>query len=437
MSGSYSLPLVALSLVVAIVASYTALELAARVSQSQGKSAWAWLIGGAVSMGTGIWSTHFIGMLAFRLPVTVAYDAALTALSLAIAIAASGVALFTLRRPAPTLKNIAVAAILMGAGISAMHYTGMHAMRMSPAIEYRPSLLIVSIAVAMAAAFIAVRTAFRVRDGTFGSMLMAKLGGAATLALGIGGMHYIGMAAANFAPGSVSLVLMDADGGMKSAGMAMSVGVASIGVLAITLIVSALDAHIAARTARLADSLQTANRRLSDLALYDSLTGLPNRVLLDDRLQKAVSQAERSRNSFALMFVDLDRFKPVNDSFGHGVGDDLLKVVAQRLADCVRKADTVARTGGDEFVVVLDPIGDAEDAAMVARKILDELSRPFFVGGHEVNISASIGIGVYPKDGEDPGTLKANADAAMYEAKRSGRNEFRFFVPTMTTAALP
>lgn len=114
-----------------------------------------------------------------------------------------------------------------------------------------------------------------------------------------------------------------------------------------------------------------------NLALYDSLTGLPNRMLLDDRMAQAASCAERGRKSFALMFVDLDRFKPVNDSFGHRVGDELLKAVAQRLAGCVRKSDTVARTGGDEFVVVLSEIGDPKDAATVSGKILLELSRPF------------------------------------------------------------
>ena len=135
------------------------------------------------------------------------------------------------------------------------------------------------------------------------------------------------------------------------------------------------------------------------------------------------------------MFVDLDHFKPVNDSFGHGVGDELLKAVAQRLTGCIRKADTVARAGGDEFVVVLSEIGDPKDAAMIGGKILDELSRPFFIGPHEVDISCSIGISVYPNDGKDVNALKANADVAMYHAKRNGRNNYRFFVPEMCAAA--
>jgi diguanylate cyclase (GGDEF)-like protein len=134
------------------------------------------------------------------------------------------------------------------------------------------------------------------------------------------------------------------------------------------------------------------------------------------------------------MFVDLDRFKPVNDSFGHGVGDELLKVVAQRLAGCVRKADTVARVGGDEFVVVLSEIAAPQDAALVADKVLEQISQPFFIDRYEVDISCSIGISVYPGDARDINVLKANADVAMYHAKRDGRDKHLFFVPGMRAA---
>jgi len=134
------------------------------------------------------------------------------------------------------------------------------------------------------------------------------------------------------------------------------------------------------------------------------------------------------------MFVDLDRFKPVNDRFGHRVGDELLKTVAKRLTDCVRKGDTVARTGGDEFIIVLGEISSVNDVAVVSKKVLDELSRPVLVSRHELHISCSIGISLYPNDGTDMNTLIMNADMAMYHAKNSGRNSFRFFIPEMSTA---
>jgi diguanylate cyclase len=249
-------------------------------------------------------------------------------------------------------------------------------------------------------------------------------------------MHYTGMAAAQFAPDSICLAA-DSTGGMTNAALALTIGITTICIMAVTLGLSALDAYFAAHTAKLADSLQAANEQLRDLALYDSLTGLPNRMLLDDRMTQAASSAERGGKSFALMFVDLDRFKPVNDSYGHGVGDGLLKAVAQRLASCVRKADTVARIGGDEFVVLLSEIGDPKNAAMISGKILDELSRPFFIDRHELNISGSIGISIYPRDGKDVSMLKANADVAMYQAKRNGRNSYCFFTPEMGTVAPP
>lgn len=428
MVGEYDLKLVALSVVVAIIASCTALELAGRVSSARGRSAWLWLLGGAVSMGTGIWSMHFIGMLAFRLPIPMAYDFPITMLSMAIAVAVSGVALLVVKRPLLTRENITVGATLMGIGICAMHYTGMFAMRMSPPIQYDPVLFITSVIIAITASLAALWIAFRLRREYSFAGILAKLGSAVVMGSAIAGMHYTGMAAAQFAPDSICLAV-DSTAGMDSATLAVIIGITTLSIMLVTLGISALDAHHAAHTAKLADSLQVANEQLRNVALYDSLTGLPNRFLLRDRLDQAVSRAGRNGKSFALMFVDLDKFKPVNDSFGHRVGDMLLKAVAGRLEGCVRKDDTVARTGGDEFVVVLHQIGHADEAAMISNKILEALSRPFHVENHELDISCSIGIGVYPRDGEDLNTLMNNADAAMYSAKRTGRSKFQFFVP--------
>ncbi|PTU32840.1 diguanylate cyclase domain-containing protein [Stenotrophobium rhamnosiphilum] len=431
MTGFYNANLVALSLVVAIFASYTALELAGRVSHKQGRSSRIWLVCGAISMGTGVWSMHFVGMLAFHLPIALAYDVTLTALSMLIAIAASAAALYVVSRSVVTLRNLAGGATLMGIGIAAMHYLGMHAIRMSPPIEYKADLFIASIAIAIGASFAALWISFQLRDQSFGGAIFRKLGSAVLMGLAITGMHYTGMAAAEFAPGSICSV--GPSSSMTSSALAMLIGITTIVILTITLGVSALDAHFAAK---LTQALQTTNAQLSELALYDSLTGLPNRMLLDDRMGQAASSAERNGRSFALLFIDLDRFKPVNDSFGHAVGDALLKTVAQRLVSCVRAVDTVARIGGDEFVIVLSGIGEPKDAAMVSGKILDELSRPFFIESHEVDISGSIGISVYPQDAKDVKTLKAKADLAMYHAKQNGRNNYRFFAPGMSISNL-
>ncbi|HXF65573.1 MAG TPA: diguanylate cyclase [Burkholderiales bacterium] len=434
MTGTYDWRLVVLSWIVAAIASYTALDLAGRVGAKQGWVSRLWLLGGAFAMGTGIWAMHFIGMLAFSLPIPLAYDIGLNALSWAIAMAASGVALYVAGRPAMTARNLALGAAFMGAGISSMHYTGMAALRMSPPIEYDPRLFAASVAIAIAASLAALWIAFQLRGRRAGAAILAKLGSALVMGFAVVGMHYTGMAAASFAPGSVSLAA-DSTGGMGAGTLAFVVGLATISILAIALVISATDAHVAARTAQLAERLRQANEDLRNIALYDRLTGLPNRFLLEDRIDQARRRADRSGRPFAVMFVDLDRFKPVNDNFGHAIGDELLKAVAQRLLQCVRREDTVARVGGDEFVVVLTDLARASDAAQVGAKILEELAQPFLIGGYELDISCSIGISVYPEDGSDLETLMANADIAMYQAKKSGRNACLNYNAAMRAAA--
>ncbi|HYD56272.1 MAG TPA: EAL domain-containing protein, partial [Burkholderiales bacterium] len=169
--------------------------------------------------------------------------------------------------------------------------------------------------------------------------------------------------------------------------------------------------------------------RLAFLAQFDALTGLPNRALLADRFAQMIVQARRRASLLGVLFIDLDHFKLVNDSLGHAGGDALLKEVAARLQGCVRAGDTVARISGDEFAVLLADLARAEDAALVAQKILDRLAEPVAVAGKETFVSASIGIAAFPADGADAETLLRAADAAMYRAKQAGRNAYQFFTP--------
>ena len=177
--------------------------------------------------------------------------------------------------------------------------------------------------------------------------------------------------------------------------------------------------------------LEAANRQLRHLATHDSLTGLPNRVLLDDRLQQAIAHADRDMRSFAVLICDLDRFKLINDSLGHRAGDELLQEVARRLLTVVRTADTVARFGGDEFVLIGTSTGDAEDAAALAVRVMDVLQAPVRIAAIDIHTSPSIGIAMYPDDGVTMQALLAHADAAMYSAKQHGRGNFRRFTPGM------
>jgi len=162
--------------------------------------------------------------------------------------------------------------------------------------------------------------------------------------------------------------------------------------------------------------------RLHQLAMYDVLTGLPNRQLFDDRIHQALNRAKRYDTQLALLYLDLDKFKAANDTHGHEVGDKLLLEVARRLTVCFRESDTVARFGGDEFVILLDAVTSREAVTSVAAKVLDELAKPYNIETHHIELAASIGIAVYPFNGQDETSLLRHADAAMYQAKRSGGN---------------
>ncbi len=179
-----------------------------------------------------------------------------------------------------------------------------------------------------------------------------------------------------------------------------------------------------------------ATAQMSHMAEHDFLTGLPNRALLTDRLAQSIALARRHHRRVALMYLDLDHFKHINDSLGHGVGDLLLQSVAQRLLSCVRGTDTVSRHGGDEFVVLLGEVRTADDAALTADKLIKAVAEPHLIGGHRLHVSLSIGIAIFPEDGEDVVSLVMNADAAMYNTKRNGRNGYQRFTLDMNVRAV-
>jgi diguanylate cyclase (GGDEF)-like protein/PAS domain S-box-containing protein len=191
----------------------------------------------------------------------------------------------------------------------------------------------------------------------------------------------------------------------------------------------------ASKVARDISQRKEALERIEHLAHYDSLTGLPNRVLLADRMRVAIAQAARYSLRLALLFVDLDRFKLVNDSLGHEIGDKLLKVVAERMRSSVRDADTISRVGGDEFIVLLGQADTPEDAARVARKIIAALSQPYKIEEHELLLTASVGISIYPDSAKEAHSLMRNADASMYSAKEAGGNRYQYYSADLTSRA--
>jgi diguanylate cyclase (GGDEF)-like protein len=416
--SSYNEALVACSIIVAILASYTALNMAGRVASASGKSSLLWLVGGSFAMGFGIWSMHFIGMLAFRLPIALGYDVPLTLLSLLVAVGSSALALHLVCQPRLPWGRLVSGGTLMGLGIACMHYTGMEAMRMSPGIIYVPWVFVLSVVIAIIASVAALWLAFRLREEG-GRTTFTRIGASLVMGCAIIGMHYTGMAAAKF---PVNSFCGAANSGIDTKWLAVLVIIVSLAVFAIALIVSMLDV----RTSRLANSLDDANNELIKLALHDNLTRLPNRILLSDRLEQAICRSERRGSEFSVLFLDLDGFKAINDMHGHHTGDQVLKEVSRRLLEVRREEDTAARLGGDEFVLLMEP-GSPENSAALAHRLIEAIEQPYEVSGALLQISTSIGIAVYPHDGKTEHELLVNADAAMYHAKKNGRNGYCFF----------
>jgi diguanylate cyclase (GGDEF)-like protein len=209
---------------------------------------------------------------------------------------------------------------------------------------------------------------------------------------------------------------------------------------AFLILLSALLARMSWQLARSRASETEAKlnyaRRVEYLAYYDGLTALPNRSLFNKLLSQAISQAQRHHRQLAVAFIDLDRFKQINDTLGHEAGDELLKQVASRLKGCLRDGDTVARLGGDEFVVLLTELAEEKYAATVAQKIITMIANPFVLLGQEFRVTASIGISTYPTDGLDEQTLTKNADIAMYQAKEDGKNQFQFYSEALNANSL-
>ncbi|HVS25834.1 MAG TPA: diguanylate cyclase [Burkholderiales bacterium] len=714
MAGTYNTWLVILSIVVAVIASYVALDLASRIAASTGsKTARYWLAGGALSMGTGIWSMHFIGMLAFRLPIPMSYDIPITLLSLLIAVIVSGFALFTVSHGTLSMRRLLGAGLLMGIGIASMHYTGMAAMQMKPPIRYDSFLFSLSILIAMAASLAALWIAFQLRSETILSAFWKKAGSALVMGAAISGMHYTGMAAAIIAPNSICTVSPQ---DINNVWLAGAIGGFTFMFLTTTLLISVFDARLADRSAKLAETLRRANvvletrsaelsranallqqemqermqvenalreseeryrqlvelspdailiqsegrftfvnsacvkllgaatpdeligkpvldivhpdyletvvermrqireenrtvppleekmlrldgkavdvevtaspftykgkpgaqvvmrditrrkraeeeirstqtflssivdnipnmifvkdakdlkfvrlnkageqltgysekellgksdydffpkeqadfftgkdretlrigkhvfiveepiktkdgtkkilqtkkmpildengnpqyllgisediterkkaeEQLTYLAQYDSLTGLPNRNLFRDRLSLTMARAKRDGKMLALMFLDLDRFKEINDTLGHTIGDEVLQATAGLLRESLRDVDTIARLGGDEFTIILENITHEDQVTTVAEKIRKAFADSIVIQGREIFVTASIGITLYPRDAEDIDALLQTADIAMYRAKEEGRNTHEFYAHEMNAQA--
>lgn len=395
--SEYNHILVAVSFAVAIFASYTALNMAGRVAGSARSNARIWLMGGGFALGVGIWAMHFVGMLAMDHAMNMRFDPFLTGLSMLIAIGSSLFALWLVSAEKLRLRRLLPGALVMGLGISAMHYTGMAALQFASIIVWNSAWVALSIIIALLASCGALWLTFRLRhEGT--DVALRRAGAAVLMGIAIAGMHYAGMKAAHF-PQNWPMEHR----GVDSNWLAVLVSVVALTILGITLLVSLFDARLQARTVLLASSLAQANQELAQLALHDTLTRLPNRVLLEDRLEQAISKANREGTSFALLFMDLDGFKAVNDAYGHDIGDKLLVAVTHRLNQPLSGQFTLARIGGDEFVLLAE-VSAPDEAASLASALVHSIDAPFTIDPYELVVTLSVGIALYPLDGKRTGT---------------------------------
>ncbi|MBE7679640.1 EAL domain-containing protein [Paenibacillus sp. P13VS] len=547
--GTYNLELVVLSYIIAALASYAALDLAGRVSLAKGISRRVWLASGAMSMGLGIWSMHFVGMLAFVLPMHVSYSMDKVVLSVLLAVAASGIALHIAGRKSGNVRQIVAAGLLMTAGITSMHYVGMAAM--SVPISYEADIVLASVLIAAGASFAALWLMFYLSQHRTRFTWVYKLGSGLIMGLGITGMHYTGMSAAQFHQHSHAQMvnsMMQIEPGLLAylvaAGTFLTLGLTLFGIYInqrmsikdqrireneqwyqalyenhsdaiISVnnegIVKGLNAAVTRITGypeRLvihrsldeiskhidihwsSDELQSvdlsgasleqryytasmkgmdgqhldlsisvvpvliegtdvgshilikditeekqAQEMIRHQATHDPLTGLPNRRKLDEVLAETIAASEISNHAFAVMVMDIDRFKMINDSLGHSIGDVFLREVSDRILKAIRASDPkgmgnvmLARMGGDEFtLVVMNEQGNEERVTSLAEQIVEAIQLPYRLKENDFYVTASIGIAMYPEHGTEVDTLLKHADTAMYEVKKNGKNGFQFY----------
>ncbi|MFA1017663.1 putative bifunctional diguanylate cyclase/phosphodiesterase [Enterobacter sp. SAT-E-asb] len=416
--------LIAISYLVAFIASFVALDSAGKIPLSSRKAALFWRMAGGISLGIGIWSMHFIGMLSMQMPMMMSYDLWLTLASLGVAVVASATALnIAVAGKKRSLFRPIVATAILSAGVVSMHYTGMAALMLDGSIIWDRRIVGLSVVIAVVASGTALWLAFRLRDkGVFIERLLAAL----VMAAAICAMHYTGMSAAHYPEMSHTL-----PGGIGELGLSIWVSVTTLCLLGVMLIISLVDSH--RRTGRLTDNLRQLNRQLELQARFDALTGLANRHQMDIRMQDCLRSALLGNRQFAVIFLNVDHFKRVNDTWGHSVGDELLIAVAQRITARLTREMTLARLGGDAFILLVPECDDDKLNALLT-SLLGDVRRPLSICGHTLSTTISAGVSLYPQDGETLHELKLKADAALHHVKEDGRNGWAIYRAEMSTA---
>lgn len=421
--------LVGISFLVAFIASFVALDSAAKIAASNKKAALFWRLAGGSTLGIGIWSMHFIGMLAMKMPMMMHYDFAITAVSLLVAVVAATLSInIAVNGNVLSLQRLCLATAILSSGVVIMHYVGMAALMMHDNISWNYGLVALSVIIAIVASGVGLWLAFSLRLNGKGA-LINRMTAAVVMGIAIAAMHYTGMSAAEFEDHGHNMAMA---GGVSELGLSIWVSATTLAILGVMLIISMVDSQL--RTNRLTENLQQLNQQLEQQARFDGLTGLANRSQIDLRLEACLQQSQVTQSPFALIFMDLDRFKLVNDAWGHHVGDHLLVSVANRISACLSSKMTLARLGGDEFILLVPDAtqGDIED--LVARMV-ECVRRPFYEAGQILQVSLSAGVSLFPQHGKTLQELKLRADTAMYNIKQQGRNGWAIYHPDMAQKA--
>ncbi len=401
-------------LAMASLAGYVALDMARRVVANPGHADHAWLAGGALALGTGLWSIHFIGLSGDVLPFGIGYGGPVTLAAWAVAVLGSGLALKVGMVRAPGWARLLAAGTVLGSGVFATFTLCFVGMRISPSFAWQPLWAAGVLASATLGGLLALGMTLHLKH-RFGRV-PRQVAGAVVFGVALSGSHVMSTLAARVPFDAVS------SNHFSSASNGTLALLASVGTAALLLLLLLLSVI----EARMTRALHQAIGRIDEVARTDTLTALPNRMSFDQRLEAAAAQADRKGMPLALLFVALDGFKPINDSFGRRVGDLALQEIAERLKGLARSGDSVARVGGDEFVLLMVRDAHKDGAAKMAQRVLTAMAEPCELEGRQAVVSCSVGVVLYPQHGGQT-TAMLHADAAARAVKRSGGATYAFF----------
>ncbi|MCU4582740.1 EAL domain-containing protein [Acinetobacter gyllenbergii] len=416
----YDSTLVIVSILVAVVTCYVAVSMEELVFKGAYKKfEKSILIASGLILGLAIWSMHFVGMLASHLPEGYHFDVNLTILSYLIGAAASVFAVWLTSRPTLPIPRLILGAVFMGLGISGMHYTGMAALMVEHhAMHYDPLLVLCSVLIAISGSGLSFFFIFKYKTAvTYRTLLKVVV--AVLMALSIVGMHYTGMAATYFDESLAQILTSEHT--EQSVLLFTIIFITSL-VLVAGFAVAVLEARLEERN----EQLTLINKELATQSLHDALTKLPNRLYLTEHAEVVFNHHRLNGQKAAFLYIDLDRFKSVNDAFGHHIGDQLLIQMANRLYNKLDSSHKLFRIGGDEFVLISEDT-DINEAMQLSEDILHYIQETYLIAAKDINISASVGIAMYPEHGCNVQDLLINADVAMLISKDQGRNTYTMF----------